>query len=86
MKQDEESIAFNWEFHTGEISGTAYFDAPTLRLTQFKGEAFLPSGYETRLRYQVDYYEKSGTPILKQIKIVGTKDDMIMQATVKPAL
>jgi len=80
------SMDFNWEFHTGEISGTAYFDGLTLRLTQFKGEAFLPSGYETRLRYQVDYYEKSGTPILKQIKIVGTKDDMIMQATVNPAL
>ena len=80
------SMDFNWEFHTGEISGTAYFDGLTLRLTQFKGEAFLPSGYETRLRYQVEYYEKSGTPILKQIKIVGRKDDMIIQATVKPVL
>lgn len=82
----EHDKEFRSIFHTGEISGTAYFDAPTLCLTQFKGEAFLPSSYDTRLRYQIDYYEKSKTPILKQIKIVGTKDDMIMQATVKPAL
>lgn len=77
---------FDWEFHCGEISGTAYFDCNSLYLTQFKGEARLPSGYDTRLRYQVDYYKKSKTPVVEQIKIAGTKDDMIMQATVKLVL
>lgn len=75
---------FDWGRYQGEITGTAYFDSRTLQLKQFKGEAHLPSlKYDTRLHYQVDYYERSKTPILKQINVVGTKDDMVMKATVR---
>ncbi len=72
------------EYPSGEITGTAYFDCRSLRLKEFKGEALLPSAYVTRLRYHIDYYEHGKTPVVKQIRIAGTKDNMIMQATVNP--
>lgn len=75
---------FDWERYQGEITGSAYFNSRTLQLKQFKGEAHLPSfKYSTRLRYMVDYHKSSKSPVLKQITILGTKDDMVMRATVR---
>lgn len=75
---------FDWEHYNGEIIGLAYFDSRTLRLKQFKGGAYLPSlKYITRLYFQNDYEEKSKTPVVKQITVSGTKDDMVMKATVQ---
>ena len=74
---------FDWEHYNGEIIGMAYFDSRTLRLKKFKGGAFLPSlKYITRLYFQNDYEEKGKTPVIKQIIITGTKDDMEMKAMV----
>lgn len=75
---------FDWEHYYGEIIGIAYFDSRTLRLKQFKGGAYLPSlKYITRLYFQNDYEEKGKTPVLKQITVSGTKDDMVMKAIVQ---
>lgn len=75
---------FDWNHYNGNISGIAYFDSQTLRLTQFKGSAFMPSlQYITRLQYQIEYEEKVRTPVVKQINMIGAKDDMIMKATVR---
>ena len=75
---------FERAVNKGEITGTAYFDHSSLRLKDFKGEAHFLTKYDTRLRYQIDYYEKTKTPILRQIRIAGTRDNMLMQATVRP--
>lgn len=78
---------FDWEHYNGEIIGIAYFESRTLRLKQFKGGAYLPSlKYITRLYFQNDYEEKGKTPVLKQINVSGTKDDMEMKATVQRAI
>ena len=74
---------FDWEYYFGEITGTAYLDSRSLRLLRFNGEAFLPSlRYETRLRYQVTYEQGGTWPVVKSIVIDGTKDDMVLKATV----
>ena len=69
------------KYYATEITGTAYFDSTTLRMTQFKGETHV--GYGSRIRYQIDYEEKGKTPVVKQINMIGAKDDMIMKATVR---
>ena len=75
---------FDWEHYQGNISGTAYFDSRTLRLKEFKGIAFIPSlQYIPRLQYQIEYEEKGRTPVVRQINIVGAKDNMLMEATVR---
>ena len=85
-KKGQPRDIFERAFNKGEITGTAYFDHSSLRLKDFKGEAHFLTKYDTRIRYQIDYYKNTKTPILRQIKIAGTRDDMIMQATVKPVL
>lgn len=65
------------------INGTAFFDGETLQLTQFKGEAYLPSMFwDAHFRYQIDYEEKDEKPVLKQIRIAGERADMVITATV----
>lgn len=69
-------------YYGTSIKGTAYFDCSTLRMTQFKGETNLPN-YKSHLRYQIDYNVKGKTPVVKQMNIVGTKDDMVIKATIQ---
>ena len=72
---------FDWERYNGEITGTAYFNPRSLRLTLFSGEAYLPSlKYVTRLKYVVQYDELQKTPAVRSIEVWGTKDDMEMKA------
>ena len=82
--KSKQSPDFDWQHYNGEIIGIAYFDSRTLRLKRFKGGVLLPSlKYITRLYFQNDYEAKGKTPVLKQINISGTKDDMVMKATVQ---
>lgn len=61
----------------------AYFDRNSLRLTQIKGEQTwrkdnpypFNTGYESCLRFQADYDEERGTPILKGIRYISTSAD-----------
>ena len=65
-----------------EITATAFFDIGTLRMSRFKGETHMPYSHN-RLHYQIDYSEKGRTPVVEQIKIVGTKDNVAIKAIVR---
>ena len=82
--KEKQAKDFDWDHYNGEITGTAYFDSRTLRLSGFKGKVYLPSlKYITRLHYQVDYYEREKTPVVRCLKVQGTKDDMEIRATIR---
>ena len=66
-------------YNTRQV-GTAYFDAKTLHITQFKGKTTLP-GYRTSISYQIDYDDKA--PVVKQIKATGIGGKSVIKATVQ---
>ena len=67
-------------FWVPDIRYTAYFDRRSLRITQIKGEQTfrkdLPypfnSRFDTCLRFQADYDEERGMPVLKGIQYIFT--------------
>ena len=68
----------------GELTGSAYVDSRTLRLTQFKGNARLPTELHTiRIRYQNDYDEDKGLPVLQQTKLVWEAKGTKINATIQ---
>lgn len=70
-------------YNVGEVTGTAYFDGKTMRLTQFKGRARRPTDrYDINIRYRNDYEEKNDTLVLKQTIIVWEAGHTEIQARV----
>lgn len=69
-------------YNKTSITGTAYFDCNTFRMTQFNGETLLPN-YKSSLSYQIDYDEKGRTPVVRQIKITGRNAGTVIKATVQ---
>ena len=66
-------------YNTRQV-GTAYFDAKTLHITQFKGKTTLPDR-RTSISYQIDYYDKA--PVVRQIKATGISGKSVIKATVQ---
>ena len=72
------------KYDIGEVVGSAYFDRRTLRMTQFKGEAHLPTyQHVVRLRYQIDYDEKDEAAVLRQNKITWEWCGTVIKAIVQ---
>lgn len=69
--------------NVGEVTGTAYFDGKTMRLTQFKGRARRPTDrYDINIRYRNDYEEKNDALVLKRTIIAWKASDIEIQAKV----
>ena len=66
-------------YNTRQV-GTAYFDAKTLHITQFKGKTTLPDR-RTSISYQIDYDDKA--PVVKQIKATGIGGKSVIKAIVQ---
>ena len=66
-------------YNTRQV-GTAYFDAKTLHITQFKGKTTLPDR-RTSISYQIDYDDKA--PVVRQIKATGISGKSVIKATVQ---
>lgn len=75
----------------GNLSFTAYFDRSTLRITQFKGVFEFVSEEEEdpcasgtfSYRFQIDYDEDGGAPLLKRVSYIETGDFRTITGTVQ---
>ena len=84
VKRFGRDVVFGKKYDVGELTGTAYFDSRTLRITQFKGKARVPTEMHTiHYRIQNDYEEDNELPVLRQTKLVwevkGTTIRVIIQ-------
>ncbi len=74
-----------------DIEFTAYFDQRSLRITQLKGQQIAKKGQaypfdkmtDSCTRFQADYDEKTGTPVLKQIRIISNSSNSTLNGTVR---
>lgn len=70
---------------------TAYFDRNTLRITQIRGDQsgdktnyMSPSnGTDFSVRFQADYDEEEGMPVLKKIRYINTNGYLSIKGTVR---
>lgn len=78
-------------FWIPDIKFTAYFDRRALRITKIRCQHILKKGNpypfnnvdDMCIRYQADYDEEMGTPVLKQIRYIQTSDKKGISGTVR---
>lgn len=73
------------KYEVGEIiSGTAYFDIHSFRITQFKGHARMPyDEHIINVHFQNDYDNENDIPVLRQTKLVWEVKGTKIKATVQ---
>lgn len=85
--RNKESRLFKYagkKYDVGEVTGTAYFDSHTLCLTQFKGNARLPSDkHVIHIKYQIDYERMHDEPVLRQNRILLEAGGTAIKASVQ---
>lgn len=84
MERFGKDQVYGKKYDVGELTGTAYFDSKTLRITQFKGYVRLPTeSHVLHIRYQNDYDEEDDSPVLRRTLIRWEGNGTEIKASVR---
>ena len=84
MERFGKDQVYGKKYDVGELTGTAYFDSKTLRITQFKGYVRLPAeSHVLHIRYQNDYDEEDDSPVLRRTLIRWEGNGTEIKASVR---